>query len=189
MSGRRGRGLPDDLPPAVARYQASWRTVAMFGLAVLVICGLEVGWEVVTGTDPSAVLNYWTLAAGVSILLIVLKERWHVLAAGPGWLSSREFVRTRWVRTDRLVRLSWEMGGRIPVLTLVDDKGRRVVITSTDLYEDARLAIQVKDDVRRSLAGGLKADKRALAELYLDVAARPLNRWQPRRRTRRQRAR
>lgn len=168
-----GRGVPADLPPAVARYQPSWGSATVTSLALLVVLGLYVGARALTGADWSGSTITLISIAGASALFMLLAQRRLVLAAGPGWLSSRDYVKTRWVRTDRLVGLSWSTGGVEQLLTLVDDEGRRVVITRTELSADAGVTDQVVADVRRSLTGGLQADHRALAVLGLDRGRLP----------------
>ena len=188
---RRGmsRGWPDGLAPAVARHQASWGTAASATVGLLVICGVYVGAHALAGELGSGDLNGPALWIGGFAVFFLLTVRRHVLAAGRGWLSSREYVKTRWVRTDRLVRLSWSLCGTEPILTLVDDEGRKVGVSRSDLRECFALTAQVTADVRRSLAGGLEADERALAVLHLGDGTPLLSPWQRRRRQRKQRAR
>jgi len=157
----------------VARHQSSWGNAAGESSALLVVSGLYLGTRTLTGTDLSGGFTTLTSIAGASALFVLRTQRRNVVAAGPGWLWSREYVKTRWVRTDRLVRLSWSLSGIEQLLTFVDDEGRRLGLTRTDLSADVRLTAQACRDVCRSLADRLKTDERALSVLGLDRGSLP----------------
>jgi hypothetical protein len=152
----------------VARCQASWGSSAKTCLALVVVCTLYVVVRAVFGAEVGGALTAIIVIVGLSAAYLLFAQRRHVFAAGPGWLSSREFIATRWVRTDRLVKLAEGASGIERVLTFVDDEGRRVGLTRTDLQSDAALTAQVRVDVTRSLERGLDANMRALAILGLD---------------------
>lgn len=124
--------------------------------AVLLVLLLLIDWGAGTLSAPRAAL--W-VTLGVLLFLVLYPTR---VAAGEGWLSTRGLVRTRRVRTDRLVSVRCLDGvGRR--LVLRDISGARVEIDPRVLVTNPPLWHRLDEDARVSaLRGSLTCGATAL---------------------------
>ncbi len=99
-------------------------------------------------TWPRALL--WT-ALGALLFVILFPPR---VRAGHGWLEQRTLLRTRRVRTDRLVSVRW-LDGVAQRLLLRDDYGVRIEIDPRVLTRNPELWQRVDVDARTSVERGL----------------------------------
>lgn len=102
------------------------------------------------------------LGLGVLCFAVFLPPR---LSVGEGWLRVRGLLRTRLVRTDRLVAVFWRRGIVAPVV-LWDCDGRRVELDPRVLTASPLLWHELEAGAHRSQARGLlRIGEDALSEL------------------------
>ena len=83
----------------------------------------------------NAVRSCLWAALALTLFLILLPPR---VTAGPGWLATRDLLRTRRVRTDRLVSVVWS-DGVAQRLVLKDSDGGLVPLDPRVLIDNPRL--------------------------------------------------
>lgn len=115
--------------------------------AVLLCLLLLVDWGADTLTDGRAAL-WLTLATLLFVVLCPAR-----VSAGRGWLASRRFLRTRRVRTDRLVSVRCR-DGIAQRLVLRDTFGEHVEIDPRALVNNPDLWHRLAEDARKSLEHG-----------------------------------
>ncbi|WP_344405278.1 hypothetical protein [Streptomyces longisporus] len=89
-------------------------------------------------------------ALAVLLFLLLCPDR---IRAGEGWLTSRRLLRTRRIRTDRLVSVR-SPDGIARRLVLRDALGERVELDLQVLLDNPDLWYRLHEDARRSLALG-----------------------------------
>ncbi|MGW3448022.1 hypothetical protein [Streptomyces sp. NPDC001076] len=114
----------------------------------------------------SGTLTWWrgTLWTTLALLLfgVLCPAR---VRAGDGWLTSRRLLRTRRVRTDRLVSVR-RLDGVSPRLLLRDAFGERLEIDPQVLVDNPDLWLRVAAGARKAAAAGtLLCDSTALCRL------------------------
>lgn len=140
---------PPDMPPAVATAaEPSWTVPTVF-VAVLAIA---YGYAAIRGSVGGFVLGS---IAGVGAAFIAFKAYRAELAAGPGWLSTRDLFARHWVRTDQVVRIQDQPSGVDRVLTLHDRDGRHVGLMLADIRQYPKVRARLLADLRLSIAAGL----------------------------------
>lgn len=167
--GRRPKIAP---PPgqrrAIATFQPGWSAVALgtgFMVAVLMLFGVLRGMR-----DPAELV---LIASAITVPLAWLWSRTQV-AAGAGWLSSRNMLgRRRWVRTDQVVKVTELNTYTGMLLYLRDDEGHKVCVESNDLAGNPLLLRQVQADLSTAIDRGLQLSSLARHGLQLDGSAQP----------------
>jgi hypothetical protein len=138
------------LPPHGTAYDTGWAGSVRFatGCAVLLL-GLLVTVDTTAGhlTWPRALL--W---AGLGALLFVVLVPSRV-SAGSGWLASRGLLRTRIVRTDRLVSARWT-DGISQRLVLRDAEHNGVEVDPRALVANPALWGFLNEDIRACVTRG-----------------------------------
>ncbi|MEV7319500.1 hypothetical protein [Streptomyces sp. NPDC093970] len=97
----------------------------------------------------------WRRAALWTALALLLFAALHParVRAGDGWLTSRRLLRTRRVRTDRLVSVRC-LDGISPRLLLRDARGDRLEIDPQILVDNPALWRRVDEGARKAAAAG-----------------------------------
>lgn len=159
---------PPGLPPATARGARDHRSAVTGGLVFL---GVSLAFAVLRGVRPGdfgLVLFVLAFVGAVTAFLTLKLLRAEVLA-GPGWLSGRELVRRRWVRSDQLASVEVTRSGIERVLTFRDVHGRKVGLVMADLALDPAVRRQLARDVRASLESGAEVGTEGRRLLLDDV--------------------
>ncbi|MFF7128525.1 hypothetical protein [Streptomyces sp. NPDC008240] len=133
-------------------YSSARCAAVLFGLLVLV--------DLAAGT-----LTWWRSALWLSLalllFLVLVPAR---VSAGEGWLASRHLLRTRRVRTDRLVAVC-PLDGVAKSLVLRDTVGARVEIDPEVLLRNPDLWLRLTEAARASeTSGTLRSGATALHE-------------------------
>lgn len=100
-------------------------------------------------------------------LLIIYGFRAHSIGAGAEWLRWYSRTRDRWVRTDDLVKVSYEPRWLTPYLVLKDRDGRYLRVDLDELRASPPLYRLVIEGVKRSQAKGLRLNLGTARELGL----------------------
>jgi len=148
-----------DLPPAVGTVRAGRSDVV--GTVTLFVV-LSVAYGVVRGVRSVELLDDMALWVLVPAAFLAARTALIEVSVGPGWVSSRGWLRRHWVRTDRLVRVdeaAHGIGDRLFVL--VDDADRRASVSLRDVGRRPEMWRRFVADVERSIAGGAEASVRA----------------------------
>lgn len=172
--------MSDTRSPVIAPPPGQSRTVATFqpsratvlaALAVFALVGVAL--LVSRGGFASGRRVQDTLVVlGLSLPIVLLAGRVQI-AAGSGWVSVRNGVaRRRWVRSDDVVDVHQTVTFTGVMLRLKDREGRKVSLTSGDVGQNARLAGQLRADLRTSMARGLVLPVQTRQAFGLDEGGR-----------------
>ena len=152
------------LPPAVGTLRATRVDVVMTVVVFLVLCALIAlargAWSIDLADELAPFVLLPALVIGVRTARLEL-------SVGPGWVSSREYVKRRWVRTDQLVQAKDVGAGPLDRdLLLVDAEGRKASVSLRDVRDRPEMFRRFSADVRRSVQAG--ADVTERVQLLLD---------------------
>lgn len=144
---------PDGLPAATARAAGDRRSAMKTGLLFL---AFGAGFALLRGARPETARSLLPLALFIALVagFMALKAARTEILAGPGWISSREIVRRRWVRSDQLAAVKIHRVGLTYVLTLRDREGRKVGLLPADLDLSPAVRQRLAADVRTSAGAG-----------------------------------
>ncbi|MFD9006832.1 hypothetical protein ACFV0T_38845 [Streptomyces sp. NPDC059582] len=136
--------------PDAAAYDRRWaRDLADSVRCAVVLLGLLLLIDGSAGSlSPGRGALWCTLAVLLFLVLCPVRVR-----AGEGWLTARRLLRTRRVRTDRLVSVRC-LDGVSPRLLLRDADGDRVVIDPRILVASPELWHRLAEGAHRSTADG-----------------------------------
>ncbi|MGW2704763.1 hypothetical protein [Streptomyces sp. NPDC001340] len=111
-------------------------------------------------------LTWWRSALWISLALLLFLVLFPArVSAGEGWLASRRLLRTRRVRTDRLVAVR-PLDGVAKRLVLRDTLGARVEIDPAVLLRNPDLWLRLTEAARTSeTSGTLRSGTTALHQL------------------------
>ncbi len=162
---------PEIAPPrgqsrTVASFQPSRATLygalgvyVAVGVAILVSRGAFMSGQRLQGL---------LVVLGLSLPIVLLAGRVQ-LAAGAGWVSVRNGIaRRKWVRSDDVVHVRQTTTFIGVMVRLQDRDGRKVSLTSGDVVQNARLAGQLKADLRTSIDRGLVVPPETMKAFGLD---------------------
>jgi hypothetical protein len=129
---------------------------------------MAVLWAVVAASHPTPPSYGFGLATLFATwLLIMYASPPKVIAVGEDWLRLRTTRRDAWVQTDQLARASLEYRWTRRLLALEDRGGRRLTVDLDDLFANPVVREAFLAAVRRSLAGGMTANRGTAASLGL----------------------